>query len=127
MSDGVVIPPSHGAREILPAESYVGNAWKALEVGGGPKSEIAEAFHRMKVEERDGAVRAAVRLLEDASLRPLLEFLTDMTLRRPVALGVTKEDWLLAQRREGANGVVWVLYQLIAEARGQMPPPREGL
>lgn len=123
----VAIPPSHGPREIIPAESLVENAWKALEVAGGPPSEISQAFHKMKVDQRNAAVVAAVRLLEEPGLRPLLEFLTDMTLRRPVALGLTREDWLLAQRREGANGVVWVIYQLIAEARGQMPPPREGL
>ncbi len=126
MSD-VAIPADFGPREILPAESFLADPWKALKIEGGPPSDIAKAFAEMKVKDRATAVVAAVRLLEDPGLRPLLEFLTDMTLRRPVALGLTREDWLLAQRREGANGVVWIIYQLIAEARGQMPPPREGL
>lgn len=123
----VAIPPDFGAREILPAENYVADAWKALEITGGPPSAIAKAYDEAKRAQYHRAVVAANRLISDPELRPLIEYLTDMTLRRPVALGLTREDWLLAQRREGANGVVWTLYQLIAEARGQMPPPREGL
>jgi hypothetical protein len=126
MTDGVAIPPSYGPREILPAEHYAGNAWGALKLDGGQPNEIALAYEKMLVDQRDAAMRAALKLIEDPGMRPLLEFLTDITLRRPVVLGLTKEARLLAHEREGANRVVWLIYQMIAQARGEMPPYREG-
>lgn len=123
----VALPPAGmGPREILPAESYASNAWDVLKLTPGELDEMAKAFEQAAIDQRQAAVRAALRLLEDPDLRPLLEFLTDITLRRPTVLGLTKEARLLAHEREGANRVVWLIYQMIAQARGQMPPYREG-
>lgn len=128
MTDGVAIPADYGPREIMPAEAFVqNNKWKALELGGGPPSEIAEAFEKMKADELAAAQRAADRLISDPELRPLLEFLTDFTLRRPVPLGFTQEHWLHAHQREGRCQVVMQIYALIAQHRSQLPPQREGM
>lgn len=127
MTDGVAIPADFGPREIMPAEAYVQNKWKALELGGGPPSEIAQAFEKMKADERAAIMRAADRMATDPELRPLLEHLTDITLRRPVAVGFTQEHWLLAKEREGRCQVVMQIYALIAEHRSQLPPQREGM
>lgn len=120
------IPPGYGPREIMPAEAFVGNKWDALNVAGGPPSEVAQAFEKMKSDQREAAQRAALRLIEDPALRPLLEHLTDITLRRPTVLGFTREEMLLAHQREGRNQIVMQIYRLIAEARSELPPQREG-
>lgn len=126
MSD-VAIPADYGPREIMPADAYVQNQWKALELGGGPPSEIGEAFARLKDDERKAAAAAAHRLISDPELRPLLEHLTDFTLRRPPMLGFTQEAFMHAHQREGRNQVVMQIYALIAEHRDQLPPQREGM
>jgi hypothetical protein len=122
----VAIPPDHGPRQILPAETYLARPWDALQLDAGKVSETALAYERMTAEQREAAVRAAIRIFEDPALRPLIEFLTDITLRRPTVLGLSPEALLLAHEREGANRIVWLIYAMIAEARGQMPPYREG-
>lgn len=127
MSDQVVIPASHGPREILPAEHFAANPWADMALGGAKPSDIAEAFERLTAEQREAAQRAALKIYEDPTLRPFLEYLTDITLRRPVVLGIGKEAMALAHQREGANRVVWLAYQMIAMARGEMPPYREGM
>mgnify|MGYP001171473898 CR=1 FL=1 len=127
MTDGVAIPADYGPREIMPAEAYVQNKWKALELGGGPPSEIAQAFEKLKSDELIAARRAADRLISDPELRPLLELLTDFTLRRPPVIGFGKKHEALGRRREGRCEIVMQIYALIAEHRSQLPPQREGM
>jgi hypothetical protein len=111
----------------MPAERFAsGDLWSALENGGGPAAEITRAFDKLKADELAIAQRAALRLLTDAELRPLLEILTDMTLRRPTVLGFTPEAQLLAHQREGRNQIVMQIYRLIAQAKGELEPQREG-
>lgn len=124
--NGPAIPPSMGPREIMPADRLVGDGWRALEQTGGPRSEIAEAYHRDKVRQSEAAQQAALLFAEDPRLRPLLEYLTDMTLRRPMVLGLGPGAQELALIREGQNQVIWLIYQLIAQARGEFLPNREG-
>lgn len=122
----VAIPPDFGPREIMPADSFAASPWDALKIDDAKPDEIGKAYHDMVVADRAAAVRAAERLIADPELRPLLEALTDITLRRPTVLGYGPHAMELAREREGANRIVWLIYQMIAEARGQMPPPREG-
>jgi len=127
MSGEVAVPPSFGPREIMPAERFAsGDLWAALENGGGPSAEITRAFDKLKAAEFLAVQRAALRLLTDPELRPLLEHLTDMTLRRPTVLGFTPEAQLLAHQREGRNQIVMSIYGLIAKARSELEPQREG-
>jgi len=77
--------------------------------------------------ERAQIAALAARLIEPP-MRPLLEWLCDMTLRRPIFLfGLREESLAYVASREGENRVVWQLLLAIAEGRGETPPPREGV
>lgn len=123
---GVAIPPTYGPREFMPAEHFAANAWKTLDLTPGKIDAMAEAYEKITADQRQAAEAAALRLIEDPALRPLLEYLTDITLRRPVVLGYGPHAMEVAREREGANRIVWHLFQMIAMARGETPPYREG-
>ena len=58
----------------------------------------------------------------------ILEFLADISVRRPVFLpGLGQEAVAYVAHREGQNNLFWQLVQLIAIGRSETPPAREGM
>lgn len=116
-----------GARAAMPFDGFLEQTLKVnldtliggLDGNGGVARDLAL--------EREQIARLAARLL-DPEFRPLLEWLCDITLRRPLVLpGLNHEGLIYAARREGGNAVVWQLLQAIAQGRGEKMPPREGV
>jgi hypothetical protein len=76
------------------------------------------------------AMRAAAAIFSTPDGAVLLEWLADRTVRMPSALppiGIDPvQGWAEAQRREGRNDTFFLLVQLIAAAREEPAPIREG-
>ncbi len=86
-----------------------------------------EAFVTAETAARAQVAELAKRLFDDPVYRPLVEWLLDITLRRPVSIwGLGEAGREYVDRREGANSVVWQLLQAVAEGREEPPPIREG-
>lgn len=128
MSSKVAIPAHIGARAAMPAASFL-DAVSALDLDRmlGPVRGLDAAEPDAEaLAEREQVSAIAARLLEP-DLRPLLEWLLDQTLRRPLFLaGYGPEAMAIAAGREGENRIVWRLLQAIAIGRGEVPPAREG-
>lgn len=118
------IPARLDGRAAAPVESFLAQTahvdLDAL-LGGGFGAAATEANA-----DRQQVIALAARLAE-AEFKPLLEWLLDASLRRPVHLpGFGPEATAYCALREGQNQIVWLLLQAIAEGRGELPPYREG-
>ncbi len=123
------VKPAIGAREAMPAEAFLAaipqfDLAAAIE---GKFRDLLPAAARDEMATQGQIAVIAARLLEP-DLRPLLEWLLDQTLRRPLFLpGLGPDALVFAAHREGQNAVVWKLLQTIAMGRDETPPAREGV
>lgn len=85
----------------------------------------APEWVKIRREKRERIGLQAGKLMEPG-MADFFESLVDVTLRAPVVLRGLPPDQALheALRREGANELVWTIFQLIAEGRGEVPPAR---
>jgi hypothetical protein len=123
---GPAIPARYGMRETMPLESFLDRTAKidlddlAEQLEGTPA--VAKELSRSREQ-----VAALAAKLMDSEYRPVVEWLIDISLRRPTFMpGLGHEGQLYAAYREGGNAVVWQLIQAIAQGREEMPPQREG-
>lgn len=124
---GPAIPARYGAREAQPLEGFLESTQKIalddlLERLEGT-SGVAHDLKRSREQ-----VSAIARKLLDPELRPLLEWLCDISVRRPMILpGLGAEGPLYCALREGQNQIVFQLLAAIAEGREEAGPRREGM
>lgn len=127
------VPASYGARQAMPAESFE----TALDrfdfdqmlraMSGRLEGPDQDAFVEMAAADRAQVAALAARFWDDPDYAPLREWLLDMTLRRPISIwGLGEARTEYADRRSGANSVVWLLLQAVAEGRQELPPTTEG-
>lgn len=120
------VPPGYGAREAQPLDTIMARLDDVL--GQIDLGNITRESPKPSAED-EAVAAAAARLAGTADFRLLLEWLADKTVRRPSALGAELDPargWAMAQRREGANDILFLLMALIAHGRGQSIPAREG-
>lgn len=128
MSGGEERPAaSFGPRQAQPLDDFLSRVSSMSLDSMLGRLDGAAGVSRDLAAERAQIAALAARLLSP-DMRPLLEWLCDMTLRRPIFLFGLREDALAwAASREGENRVVWQLLLAIAEGRAEAPPPREGV
>ena len=86
-----------------------------------------DAFAKEAAADRAQIAAQAAAFAADPRYAALFEWLLDITLRRPMVLwGLGDSRLEYADRREGANSVVWQLLQAVAEGRSEQHPIREG-
>lgn len=127
---GPAIPPKMGLREIMPAEGYIDQSGGWDDLAEQRAHPVTDAHAQLLVDERQAAAQAAAVIFETPSLRPLLEYVADCTLRANraahTAPGIDPTHY--AFDRLGQNKVAMLLWQLVAQGRGEIPPhQREGL
>lgn len=72
------------------------------------------------------AAAAAARIFATDDGAALLEFLADVSVRRPVFILGMPDPVAYGAMREGQNALFFTLLKLIATGRGEQPPVREG-
>jgi len=126
---GPAIPPraSYGPREAMPADGFLDSIGKFdLDKLGFHLEGAAGVALEMR-REREQIAALAARMFA-GEFRPVVEWLIDITLRRPVFMpGLGPDALTYVAHREGGNAVAWQLLQAIAEGRQEQPPAREGL
>ncbi len=127
------VPPTLSARGVQPAAGWVDRVEQIdleammRQLSGRLDPAGQSSFAADQRAAREQVCALAKALWEDEHYRPLVEWLLDITVRRPISvwgLGATKAEYV--DRREGANSVVWQLLQAVAEGRGEHLPIREG-
>ncbi len=125
--------PGFDARAAMPLDAFekaVGDVdldTMLEQISGRLGTGANSAFLADQAAMREQVAALAADFLADPHYSPLVEWLLDITLRRPVVLSGMGDGRLeYADRREGANSVVWQLLQAAAEGRGDVPPAREG-
>jgi hypothetical protein len=117
-----------GDRAAMPAKGFLENT-ERIQIDALQESyEKAQGLALHLRRSREQVLAIAPKLLEP-ELAPLLEWILDITLRRPnfLPLGAGAEQIAIhAAYREGANGLAWQLLQAIAEGREEVLPHREG-
>lgn len=124
MSDG---PAIFGARRAMPVEDILDRASSPSldemlrRVGGiGP-------LEQEVVRDREQVAALAATLLEPG-MRPLIEWLCDITLRKPIFMpNLGPEGVAYCAWREGQNQIVYQLLRAAAEGRSQTIEPRDGM
>jgi hypothetical protein len=121
------IPPGYGARQAQPIESFfsqLDDRMQAIDLNNlrreAPQPTPADL----------DAMRAANAIFATPEGAVLLEWLADQTVRQPKVLPPIGTDpaqgWALAQRHEGQHDTFFLLVKLIAAAREEPAPLREG-
>jgi hypothetical protein len=124
---GPALPPRYGGREAMPVKGFLDRTEDVLldelleKLEGTPG--VAHELKRSREQ-----ITAIARKLLEPELLPLLEWLCDISLRRPMVLpGLGQEATLYCALREGQNQIVFQLLQAIAEGREETGPRREGM
>lgn len=124
---GPAIPPRYGAREAMPIEGFLESTAKISLDDMLERLEGTPGVALDLQRSREQIAAIACKLLEP-ELLPLLEWLCDISLRRPMVLpGLGAEGQLYCALREGQNQIVFQLLQAIAEGREEAGPHREGM
>lgn len=109
----------------MPLEGMLDRATAFDLDGGMALADEALAQARSTQADRDQITALAGQLAKD--FRPLLEWLCDITLRRPVFLPTLGPDALaFVAHREGQNLIVWELLRAVAEGQAEPLQPRPG-
>lgn len=127
MSDGPAIPARDNARSAMPTEGFLD---RVSEMSIDKLMERLEGTPRVAIQLKNerANISALASKLATGDMRPLLEWLLDMTLRRPMIMpGLGLEGQFYCALREGQNQVVWQILQAVADGRGEVPPSREGM
>lgn len=122
------IPASYGEREAVSLESLMDKAsapgWEFFAELLGAKN---DKLGKPPADERsEDAARAAARMFKTPDGKILVEYLADMSVRRPVFTFGMPDAHLYGAMREGQNALFFTLLKLIAAGRGEAPPVREG-
>lgn len=130
---GPAIPGRLGRRDILPVDR-LRDSVAAIDLdamlaslSGRVGADAQSAFVADQTAARQQVGALAALFLDDPRYRPLVDWLLDITLRRPVSvwgLGDAAREYV--DRREGGNSVLWQLLIAAAEYRGETPPHMEG-
>ncbi len=128
---GPAIPASFGARQAMPAEGFALDARSILAgLFDQVNPEDLPADARAALEAQQHIAQAAARLFASDDGRTVLEWLCDVTLRRPVFMTQLGLDPMQAHVhgafREGQNALVFAIMAAMAEGRQEQPPQREG-
>lgn len=124
-------PTSFGPREAQPIDSMISqlmsSGWDFFgDKLTGPDVDSSRAWSRQL--EADAVQRAsdAAAIFGTIEGRRVLEWLCDVTVRRPMWIMNVSDPLLYAAMREGQNAIVYILLRLIAEGRKEQPPERQG-
>jgi len=122
------IPPSYGPRQAQPLDLILeqhGAADWAWFDGPDPKDKRGSWEERLE-ERAAGAAAAAAAVMATPEGRELVEYLADITVRRPLFVLGMPDPLLYAATREGQNGLFFTLLKLIAMGRQEQSHVREG-
>ncbi len=124
-------PTSFGPREAQPIDNMLSqlaaNGWDFFgDKLNGPDVTAARAWSQQL--ENDAIQRAsdAAAIFGTVEGWRVLEWLCDITVRRPIWIMNVSEPLSYAAMREGQNAIVYTLLRLIAEGRKEQPPQRQG-
>lgn len=124
-------PTSFGPREAQPIDNMISqlmaSGWEFFgDKLSGPDVDTSRAWSRQL--EADAIQRAsdAAAIFGTVEGRRVLEWLCDVTVRRPMWIMNVSEPLTYAAMREGQNAIVYILLRLIAEGRKEQPPQRQG-
>ena len=122
------IPARYGPREAQPLDAMLGQAGAAdFDVYERALGTDKDAIKPPPLDEVSAeAARSAARLFATEDGRRVVEFLADVSVRRPVLFHGIPDPALYAMMREGQNGLFYTLLKLIAAGREETPPTREG-
>ncbi|MCW2317471.1 hypothetical protein M2322_003030 [Rhodoblastus acidophilus] len=125
---GPAIPPRYGARQAMPLQGFLDQTEGVdLDAILG-KLEGTPAVSNELALERERVAKLAAAWAATPEGAAILEFLADVSVRRPVFLpGLGAEAVAYVAHREGQNNLFWQLVQLIAIGRDETPPAREGM
>lgn len=120
--------PRYGRREAQPLDDIMARADKVLADMG---LELTPPTARSAMTEDDKRVaQAAATIASTASGLVLIEYLADITVRRPVYLAHMNLDpmraYALGCQREGQNQLFFTLLAMIQRGRDEDPDMREG-
>lgn len=125
---GPAIPPSYAAREAQPLdammEQALGVGWDFFDQQD-PKDKRGTPAERV-VERAGDAALAAAAVMATPEGRRLVEYLADITVRRPNFVLGMPDPLVYAAFREGQNGLFFALLKLIAVGRQEQTNVREG-
>lgn len=118
-------PATFGARQAQPVDGFL-DVVAQIDVDrlmDRFQSPVATEFNKSR--EQVAKIAAAFFLGEG---RPVLEWLCDITIRRPHIMPfLGPEAAFFAAHREGQNSAIWQIIAAIAEGREETPPVREGV
>lgn len=125
---GPAIPPRYGARQAMPLQGFLEQTEGVdLDAILG-RLEGTPAVTNELALERERVASLAAAWADTPSGQAILDYLADVSVRRPVFLpGLGPEALSYAAHREGQNNLFWQLVQLIALGREEDPPAREGM
>ena len=122
------IPPSYGARQAQPLDDMIGGAkgWGFFD-DPDPKAERG-TWQESEKEAVEAAARAAAAVMATRQGKILVEFLADITVRRPMFFVQMPagEREAYAALREGQNGLFYTLLALVAQGRQEQQTVRKG-
>lgn len=126
-------PASFGAREAQPIDAMMDKLMaQGWDFFGDKLTETLDTSSRRAWSsefEAEAKRRAgdAAALFATREGREILEWLCDITVRRPIwVMNLGSEALTYAAMREGQNAIIYTLMKLIAEGRKEQPPEREG-
>lgn len=124
------IPPSYGAREAQPLDrmlDFAGDNGWAFFQPQDPK-EKRGTWQEAEEERAAAAARAAAAVMATPEGRALLEFLADISVRRPMFFFEMEPARAAAYAalREGQNGLFYTILALVAAGREEQPTVRKG-
>jgi hypothetical protein len=121
------IPAHLDARRAMPADDFLAQIGLMNLDGHMDGREQAGGSYARHLETERAQIAALAARFYQSEFRPLLEWMLDASLRRPVFMpGLNAEGVAYCAHREGQNSIVWQLVQAIAEGRKETPPAREG-
>jgi hypothetical protein len=123
------IPASYGARQAQPLDDILDQVGavsldamlEQLRGGVDRRGSWGEEF----TERAEGAAKAAAAVAKSRAGRELLEYLADVSVRRPMFVLDRPNGLEFAAFREGQNALFYTLLALVAAGRQETPPVRE--
>jgi hypothetical protein len=124
---GPAIPPSYGARQAQPLDTMLEQAaggWSFFDPQDA--KEKRGTWHEAIEERAAQAALDAAAVMETKAGRALVEYLADISVRRPTFVLGMPDPLTYAAFREGQNGLFFALLRLIATGRQESAAVREG-
>ncbi len=124
-------PTTFGPREAQPIDNMLAqmaaNGWDFFgDKLAGPDVTAERAWSQQLESEAVQRASDAAAIFGTVEGKRVLEWLCDVTVRRPIWIMNVSDPLPYAAMREGQNAIVYILLRLIAEGRKEQPPQRQG-